>query len=39
MRDTGIAVAGMGAAHVLTGAGRLEDGAWEEASLATSGMR
>lgn len=35
----GIAAAGMGAAHVLTGPGRLEDGAWEEASSACPGMR
>lgn len=35
----GIAAAGVGAAHVLTGPGRLEDGAWEEASSACPGMR
>lgn len=39
LHDLGVAVAGIGAAHVLTGAQRLEDGAWEQASLATSGMR
>lgn len=35
----GTAAAGVGAAHVLTGPGRLEDGAWEEASSACPGMR
>ncbi len=35
----GIAAAGVGAAHVLTGPERLEDGAWEEASSACPGMR
>lgn len=35
----GIAAAGVGAAHVLTGPGRLEDGAWQEASSACPGMR
>lgn len=35
----GIAAAGVGAAHVLTGPGKLEDGAWEEASSACPGMR
>lgn len=37
--EAGITAAGIGAAHILTGAGRLEDGAWEEASLACPGMR
>ncbi|CAN0101682.1 unnamed protein product, partial [Ectocarpus sp. 13 AM-2016] len=35
----GVAAAGVGAAHVLTGPGRLEDGAWEEASSTGPGMR
>lgn len=35
----GIAAAGVGAAHVLTGPERLEDGAWEEASSTCPGMR
>ncbi|CAM9742087.1 unnamed protein product, partial [Ectocarpus fasciculatus] len=34
-----IAAAGVGAAHVLTGPGRLEGSAWEEASSACPGMR
>lgn len=37
--EAGVVSAGIGAAHVLTGAGRLEDGAWEEASAVCPGMR